>query len=72
MHYIWPAYTRYLRQNGVDLHTISKLLGHKDIRMTQRYSHLSVENLREAISVLDKPKCYNLITFGEEKQDVWC
>ncbi|MHC4322256.1 MAG: tyrosine-type recombinase/integrase [Planctomycetota bacterium] len=26
-------------QAGVDLYKISKLLGHKDIKMTQRYSH---------------------------------
>ena len=48
------SFASFLRQRGVDLHTISKLLGHKDTRMTLRYSHLSVENLREAISVLDK------------------
>lgn len=47
------SFASYLRQRGVDLHTISKLLGHKDTRMTQRYSHLSVENLRNAVSVLD-------------------
>jgi integrase len=52
-HDLRHTFASYLRQRGVDLHTISKLLGHKDTRMTQRYAHLSVENLREAISVLD-------------------
>ena len=47
------TFASYLRQRGVDLHTIAKLMGHKDIRMTQRYAHLSVEELREAVSVLD-------------------
>ncbi len=59
------TFASYLRQKGIDLHTISKLLGHKDIRMTQRYSHLSVENLRDAISVLNKtddPNCYSSVT----------
>ena len=29
-------------------------MGHKDGRMTQRYAHLCVENLRDAVSVLNK------------------
>ena len=53
-HDLRHTFASYLRQGGVDLHTISKLLGHKDTRMTQRYSHLLVENLRDAISILDK------------------
>jgi integrase len=53
-HDLRHTFASYLRQRGVDLHSISKLLGHADTRMTQRYSHLSVENLREAISVLEK------------------
>ncbi len=43
----------YLRQQGIDLHTISKLMGHKDTRMTNRYAHLSVDVLREAVNQLD-------------------
>ncbi len=39
-------------QRKVDLYTISKLLGHKDTSMTKRYSHLNVDNLREAVSTL--------------------
>lgn len=53
-HDLRHTYGSYLRQNGVDIHTISKLMGHRDLRMSQRYAHLSAENLREAISMLDK------------------
>jgi integrase len=55
-HDLRHTFASYVRQKGVDLHTIQKLLGHKDGRMTQRYAHLSVDNLRSAISVLDKDK----------------
>jgi len=39
---------------GVNLRTVQTLLGHKDLRMTMRYSHLSPEHLREAVLNLDK------------------
>jgi integrase len=52
-HDLRHTFASYLRQRGVDLDTISKLLGHKDLRMTKRYSHLSVESLRDAISRLN-------------------
>lgn len=34
---------------GVDLYTIGKVLGHKDSRSTQRYSHLSLDAVTSAI-----------------------
>lgn len=43
-----------LVQSGVGIHVVKELLGHKDLRMTIRYSHLAPENLRSAIEVLDK------------------
>jgi len=58
-----------LIQAGVDIYTIKELLGHKDLRMTVRYSHLAPENLRSAVSVLDeKEKGYNWVTVGKKKR----
>lgn len=45
-----------LVQGGTGIYTVQRLLGHKDGRMTQRYAHLSGENLRQAIKVLDRGK----------------
>ena len=42
-----------LRQNGVGLHTLQKLLGHSDPRMTDRYAHLSQPLLLDAAKRLD-------------------
>jgi len=38
---------------GTDLRTVQVLLGHKDIKMTMRYSHLSDTHLREAVNKLE-------------------
>ena len=37
---------------GVDIRTVQVLLGHKDIKVTMRYSHLSDQNLRKAVDKL--------------------
>ena len=41
-----------LVQSGVDLFTVSKLLGHSDTKMTQRYAHLSPEHMAAAVAKL--------------------
>jgi len=38
---------------GVDITTVSKLLGHKSLTMTLRYSHLSKGHLNNAVNILD-------------------
>ncbi len=45
-----------LVQQGVTIQVVQKLLGHKAIKMTMRYAHLSNKSLEDAIKVLDKPK----------------
>jgi hypothetical protein len=39
---------------GVDLHTIGQMLGHKTPRMTTRYAHLSPEYLAISTGKLDR------------------
>jgi len=42
----------YLVQAGVDLYVVSRILNHKSIVMSQRYSHLQTDQLRDALEVL--------------------
>ncbi|MDF0652807.1 MAG: site-specific integrase [Nitrospira sp.] len=42
----------WLVMSGVDLLTVASILGHKDIRMTQRYSHLAPGHRRQAVELL--------------------
>jgi integrase len=39
---------------GVDLTTVSRLLGHKSLTMTLRYSHLAPSHMVNALGILDK------------------
>jgi hypothetical protein len=41
---------------GVDLRTVQDLLGHADVRMTLRYSHLSPAHLLDAVEKLSEPR----------------
>ena len=53
-HDLRHTFATRLVQAGVDLYTVAKLLGHKDIRMTQRYAHHNTESLRHGVDVLDR------------------
>lgn len=44
----------WMVMSGVDLLTVSEILGHKDTRMTRRYSHLSPRHKLAAVDVLVK------------------
>jgi len=52
-HDLRHTFATRLAQAGIDLYKIAKLLGHKDIKMTQRYSHHYHESLRDGVEVLD-------------------
>lgn len=41
-------------KQGVDLYTVSKLLGHKHIATTTRYAHLEMDHLIKATNVVDQ------------------
>ena len=64
IHDLRHTFTTRLAQSGVDLYKISKLLGHKDIKMTQRYAHHCADSLRDGVDTLETD--YNLTTIGEK------
>jgi integrase len=51
-HTLRHTYASWLIMAGVDLYTVQRLMGHKDITMTQRYAHLAPEHLDKAVNVL--------------------
>lgn len=49
-HDLRHTFASRLRQAGAPLGHIAELIGHKELSMTQRYAHLSIANLHEAVS----------------------
>jgi integrase len=52
-HDLRHTFATRLCQSGIDLYVISRLLGHKSIQMTTRYSHHFPESLRSGVEVLN-------------------
>ena len=53
LHDLRHTFATRLAQKGIDIYMIAKLLGHEDIRMTQRYAHHSPESLRIGVEILE-------------------
>ena len=63
-HDLRHTFASQLIMKGVDLVTVKELLGHKDIKMTLRYSHLSHAHIKNAVGILNK-KSYLFLTSEE-------
>jgi len=53
-HTLRHTYASWLVERGVDLYTVKELMGHKTLAMTERYSHLGENTLKQAVSRLDE------------------
>ena len=52
-HDLRHTFASHLVMAGVDITTVSKLLGHKSLTMTLRYSHLAPDHLQNAVNMLN-------------------
>ncbi len=51
-HTLRHTFASWLAMSGIDLLTVSRLLGHSDIKMTMRYAHLSPDYMTSAVQRL--------------------
>lgn len=52
-HSLRHTFASWLIQRGVSIYEVSNLLGHSDIKVTEIYAHLSPDNLRSAVNILN-------------------
>jgi integrase len=53
-HDLRHTFASRLVMSGVDLPTVEALMGHKDISMTLRYTHLSSDHKQRAVRALEQ------------------
>jgi site-specific recombinase XerD len=53
-HRLRQTFAGRLAMRGADLRTVQELMGHADVRMTQRYAHLSASHKQNVVSLLER------------------
>ena len=68
-HDLRHTFASKLVKKGVSLIAVQKLLGHKDIKMTMRYSHLAEDYILEAVKSLDRKENQGVFDQSSHKID---
>lgn len=69
-HSLRHTFASHLVMSGIDLTTVSRLMGHKSLTMTLRYSHLAPNHLTSAVNVLNSSMSFSTILAQNEKKEL--
>ena len=61
-HDLRHTFASHLIMSGIDITTVSRLLGHKTLTMTLRYAHLAPSHMVKAVDILDRTLTGNEVT----------
>jgi site-specific recombinase XerD len=51
-HTLRHTFASWLVENGTDIYLVKDLLGHHDLKMTERYAHIGENQLKQAVMKL--------------------
>ena len=71
-HSLRHTFVSRLVRAGVDIRTVQELAGHKEIKMTMRYSHRFSDQKRLAIEKMENKVTANLTTVGDHADTSPC
>jgi len=66
-HTLRHTFASWFMMNGGDLYRLQKYLGHSSLAMTQRYSHLSPEFIRDGVRFIGPPRAIQRVKDEEVK-----
>ena len=55
-HTLRHTFASWLVEKGTDLYLIKELLGHSDLKVTERYAHIGDNQLRQAVMKLQRQR----------------
>jgi integrase len=56
------TFASWLVMEDVSLYTVSKVLRHSTVKMTEKYAHLNPQNLKDAVRVLDSKSRFSHVS----------